>query len=350
MKSSEGNCPPADPTPEQLQELYLLAGGYRVSQAIYAVAVLGIADLLADGPASVDALARATNTDAEALLRVLRLLTGVGLFEELAPRQFGLTPLGAGLRSDVPGSMRSTVLMHLDLPRWLSWGHLLESVQTGETMFKRAHGLEVFEYLGQHPDAAETFQQAMTANTARSGMALLRAYDFSGLGCVVDVAGGQGLLLATILQAHPAMRGVLFDQPMVIAGAQATLETAGVAERCEVVSGDFFDTIPAGGDAYILRQILHDWDDARAAKILENCRRAMGAAGKVLVIEGVIVPDYRKALPVLQLDLELLVNYGGRQRAEAEYAALFAAAGFRLSAVVPLHDLGQFSIFEGVPV
>lgn len=338
------------PSLEQLQELYLLAGGYRVSQAIYVVATLGIADLLAGSPGSSDDLAQATGTDADALYRVLRLLAGMGLFEEVAPRWFGLTPLGAGLRSDVPGSMRSTVLMHLDPAKWQPWSHLLHSVQTGETTFQRVHGLEIFEYLGQHPDAAETFQQAMTSNTARSGTAILRAYDFSGMRRVVDVAGGQGLLLATILQAYPTMRGVLFDRPAVVAGARATLEAAGVAERCEVVGGDFFASVPAGGDAYILRQILHDWDDARATKILENCRRAMGQTGKVLVIEGIIAPDYRKALPVLQLDLEMLVNYGGRQRTQAEYEALFAAANFRLSAVVPLHDLGQFSVFEGLSI
>jgi O-methyltransferase domain/Dimerisation domain len=336
------------PSPEHLRELYLLLGGYRVSQAIYVVAKLGIPDLLAGGPHNSDALAQATGTHADALYRILRFLAGVGLFDELAPRQFGLTALGAGLRSDAVGSMRPTVLMHLDPAKWQSWGHLLHSVQTGGTSFHQIEGVEIFDYLKQHPDASGIFQQAMTSNTAWSGTAITRAYDFSGIGRLVDVGGGHGLLLATVLQAYPEMRGVLFDRSDVIAGAWAVLERAGIADRCEVVGGDFFEEVPAGGDAYLLRQILHDWDDARAAKILQTCRRAMNSVGKVLVVESVIVSDYRQALPVLQLDLEMLVNYGGRQRTEADYRELFAVAGLRMGAVVPLGDLLQLSVFEGI--
>ncbi len=341
---------PNDPAPEQLQELYLLMGGYRVSQAIYVVTTLGIPDLLADGPRSSDDLAQMTATHPDALCRVLRFLTGIGLFDERVSRQFGLTALGASLRSDVAGSLRSTVLMHLDPAKWQSWGQLLHSVQTGETTFRRVNGLEMFDYLAQHPNDASIFQQAMTSNTVRSGAAITRAYDFSGMGRLVDVGGGQGRLLTIILQAHVGMRGILFDRTEVLADAAAALKAAGVADRCEIVGGDFFAAVPAGGDAYILRQILHDWDDARAISILENCRRAMSQTGKVLVIEGAVAVDYQQALPVLQLDMEMLVNYGGSQRTEAEYRSLFAAAGFRLSAVVPLHDLGQFSVFEGTPI
>lgn len=348
MQSDIDSSPHDVPSPVHLRELYLLLGGYRVSQAIYVVAKLGIADLLAGEPQTSDALAQATGTHADALYRVLRFLAGVGLFEELAPRQFGLTALGACLRSDAPGSMRPTVLMHLDPSKWQSWGQLLHSVQTGGTTFHQVQGVEIFDYLNQHPDAARIFQQAMTSNTSWSGTAITRAYDFSGIGRLVDVGGGHGLLLATVLKAYPAMRGVLFDRSDVIAGASAVLERAGIADRCEVVGGDFFAEVPAGGDAYILRQILHDWDDARAVKILETCRRAMNSVGKVLVVEGVIASDYRQALPVLQLDLEMLVNYGGRQRTEAEYRELFAVAGLRLGAVVPLSDLLQLSVFEGV--
>jgi len=166
---------------------------------------------------------------------------------------------------------------------------------------------------------------------------------------VVDVGGGHGLLLATVLQAYPTMHGVLFDLPEVIAGAPATLEAEGIAERCQVIGGDFFEASLPRGDAYVLRQILHDWADARATEILTNCRRAMQGPGKVLVIERTIAPNYQHALPVLRLDLEMLVNLGGLQRTEAEYSKLFAAAGFRLSAVVPLGDAAQFSVFEGVP-
>jgi hypothetical protein len=222
-------------------------------------------------------------------------------------------------------------------------------VRTGETAFPYVHGMDYFTYLNGHPQAAELFNQAMTSNVARSGAAIARTYDFSGVRRLVDVGGGHGLLVATVLQAYPALQGVLFDLPEVVAGASTVLEAAGVADRCQIVGGDFFTGVPADGDAYLLRQILHDWNDARAAAILENCRRAMSSVGKVLVIESTIAPEYRQAIPSLQLDLEMLVVLGGRQRTEAEYRVLFAVAGFHLSRVIPLGDATQFSVFEGVP-
>jgi hypothetical protein len=337
-------------TPEQFLTLNRLVGGYRVSRAIFVVVSLGIPDLLASGPRDVDDMARATQTHAGALYRVLRLLAGMDLFEEIAPRQFRLTSLGHGLRSDVPGSMGSMALMHLEAAKWESWGDLLYSVQTGEIAFPHVHGIEIFDYLRQRPDAAEVFQQAMTANTARSGAAITDAYDFSGVERLIDVGGGHGLFLATILQAYPAMRGVLFDQPDVVAGASATLAAASIADRCEIVGGDFFAEVPLGGDMYLLRQIIHDWDDARATLILANCRRAMRASDIVLVVEGAIGAEYQQSLPVLQLDLEMLVNYGGLQRTADEYRALFATAGFSLAKVIPLGDSSQFSVFEALPV
>jgi hypothetical protein len=253
------------------------------------------------------------------------------------------------LRSDVPGSMGAMALMHLDAPKWQSWGDLLYSVRTGEMAFPHVHRIEIFEYLRQHPDAATIFQQAMTANTARSGAAITQAYDFSGAGRIIDIGGGHGLFLATILRATPAARGVLFDQPDVVQGASATLAAAGVTDRCEIAGGDFFAEVPQGGDIYLLRQIIHDWDDARARLILANCRRAMPASGKVLVVESAISDNYRQSLSVLQLDLEMLVNYGGLQRTADEYHALFAAAGLKLGNVIPLGDASQFSVFEALP-
>jgi len=335
-------------SPTQIQQLYQLMGGYRVSQAIYVVATLGIADLLVDGPKGSDELARATEANEPALYRVLRFLTGVGLFDETAPRQFGLTALGAGLRTGVPGSISPITLMLLDPYHWQPWGELLHSVRTGETAFNHVHGMGLFDYLKAHPDTGEVFHRAMTSNTAQSGDAITRGYDFSGVRRLVDVGGGHGLLLATVLQAYPMMRGVLYDLPEVVAGAAPALEAAGVAGRCEVVGGDFFAAVAPGGDAYVLRQIIHDWDDARAAAILMNCRRAMEAGGKVLVVERAIAPDSRQAMAELHLDMEMLVNVGGIQRTEAEYGALFAASGLRLSAVVPLGDLLHYSVYEGV--
>ena len=320
-----------------------------MSQAIYVVATLGIADLLKDGPRGNDELARATETHAATLYRVLRFLAGVGLFREVGPRRFALTTLGAGLRSDLPGSISAMALMLLDPSNWQPWGQLLHSVRTGETAFRHVHGLDYFDYQAAHPDVAATFNAAMTSTTARSGTAITEAYDFSGIRRLVDVGGGHGLLLATVLQAYPAMRGVLFDRPEVVVGAAAVLEEAGVADRCEIVGGNFFADVPPGGDAYMLRQIIHDWDDARAAAILANCRRAMQEPGRLLVVERRIAPDYRQALPELHVDLEMLVNVGGLQRTDAEYGTLFAATGFRLTKIVPLGDAAQFSVFEGVP-
>lgn len=340
----------AFPSHEQLRELYRLIGGYRVSQGIYVVARLGIADLLKDGPLSSNALAEATGSYEPALYRLLRFLTGAGLFREVAPAHFALTPLGAGLRADVSGSLAPNVLMLLDDVHWSAWGELLYSVQTGKTAFGHVHEMEFFDYLGEHPEPAAVFHRAMTSSTARSGAAVTQAYDFSGIRKLVDVGGGHGLFLATILQAHPAMRGVLFDRPEVIRGAAATLEAAGIADRCDIVGGDFFTAVPPGGDAYLLRQIIHDWNDAQAAAILTQCRHVMQASGRLLVIERAVPPDYSQGHGALHLDMEMLVNLGGLQRTDAEYGRLFEAAGLQLRAVVPLGDADQFSVYEGVPL
>lgn len=350
MESDTTRGVPASSSPPQLEELYSLMSGYRVSQAIYVAAKIGIADLMEEGPRGSDELAQETGTHAATLYRVLRFLAGVGLFDEVAPRRFALTPLGAGLRTDLPGSIRPMALMLLDPASWQPWGQLLYSVQTGGTAFEHVHGVGRFDYLTQHPDTAAVFNEAMSSNTARSGSAITEAYDFSGIKRLVDVGGGHGLLLATILGEYPTMRGVLFDRHQVIAGAQATLEAAGVSDRCELVSGDFFAEVPSGGDAYLLRQIIHDWDDARALTILRNCRQAISKRGRLLVVERAISSEYRRALPVLHVDLEMLVNVGGQERTDAEYHSLFGTAGFELTSIVPLGDAAQFSVFEGVPV
>ena len=349
MQATGAGSAPGNPSPAHLEELRRLMGGFRISKAIYVAAQLGIADHLAGGAQGSDALARAIGADEDALFRLLRLLAGVGLFDEVAPRRFALTELGAGLRRDVPGSIRTSVINNLDDSRWQAWGQLLHSVRTGATGFDQAHGMGLFDYLRAHPEIGAQFNQSMTDDTARSGDAIVRAYNFSGIRRLVDVGGGHGLMLATILRAYPAMRGVLFDQPEVVAGAPQVLAGAGVADRCEVVGGDFFAAITPAADAYLLRYIIHDWDDSRATAILTNCRRALAGSGKVLVLERTIAPDYKEAVPVLQLDLQILVMLGGKERTEAEYSTLFAGAGLQLSAVCPLGDSGQFSVFEGVP-
>lgn len=349
MTTSEGAATPESAYRQLLSQLTSLVSGYRVSQALYVAARLGLADLLKAGPREVADLAEATRTHPPTLYRLLRFLSGAGVFNEEAPGRFGLTPLGVGLRSDVPGSVRNRALNLLSEHHWLSWGQLLHSVATGEPAFQHIYGMNTFEYFEQHPAAGALFDQAMTANAADSGAALVNAYDFAGLARVVDVAGGQGQTIATVLQAHPAMRGVLFDSPSVVAGAGPVLDAAGVADRCEVVGGDFFASVPPNGDAYILRQIIHDWNDADSLRILQNCRAAMGPVGRLLVVERAIATDYRRAMPVLHLDMEMLVMLGGVQRTDDEYRALLGAAGFRLTSIVPLNDPAQYAIFEAVP-
>jgi hypothetical protein len=340
---------PETPTVEHRLELMRLVSGFRVSQAVYVVARLGLADLLKDGPRAVEELASETETHAPALYRLLRFLSGVGLFSEVAPRRFALAPMGVALRSDVPGSVRAQTLNLLSEHHWTPWGDLMHSVRTGEPAFHHVYGMSTFEYFEEHPEAGALFNQAMTGNTAGAGMSIVDAYDFSGIERVVDVAGGHGQMLATVLRANPSMRGVLFDMPSVVASAAPVLAAAGVADRCDVVGGDFLAAIPEDGDAYILRQILHDWYDADAVRILERCRAAMKQSGRVLVIERAISNDYRQSLPVLHLDMEMLVTVGGIQRTDDEYRTLFADAGLRLTRIVPLNDSAQYALYEAVP-
>jgi hypothetical protein len=348
MNAVDATGSPPTPTVEDRLELVRLVHGFRASQAIYVAVRLGLADLLKDGSRDTGDLAQVTQAHAPALYRLLRFLCGLGLFNEVAPRRFALTPMGAGLRSDVAGSVGAMALNLLSEHHWVPWGQLMHSVQTGEPAFDHVYGMSTFEYFEQHPEAGAIFDQAMTSNTANAGTAIVDAYQFSGVDRVVDVGGGHGQLLATVLQAHPLMRGVLFDSPSVVAGAGSILEAAGVRDRCEVVGGDFFEAVPANGDAYILRQILHDWYDADAVRILGRCREAMNPSGRLLVIERPITTDYRSSLPVLHLDMEMLVTVGGVQRTDAEFQSLFDDAGFRLSSIVPVHDAAQYAIFEGV--
>jgi len=293
------------PAPDQLQALYQLMGGYRVSQAIYVVAQLGIADLLKDGPRGSDDLAGATGAHAETLHRVLRFLTGVGLFSEVAPGRFALTPLGAGLRADVPGSIRPMTLMLLDYSVWQPWGHLLHSVRTGETAFEHVHGLGRFDYLAAHPDTGALFNAAMTGNTAWSGTAITAAYDFAGIDRLVDVGGGHGLLLATILRAHPDLRGVLFDRPAVVAGAGASRMRPSLS-RADIAS---VSTSPAwkrgcsgcrvGGRCGYLCRTPADVGTAavtgtRSAHVLTRVRPS-GSAGRPVGIVSVVARRLRRA-------------------------------------------------------
>ena len=323
-----------------------LISGYLLSQAIGVAADLGIADLLADGPKSSGELAEATGSHPRALYRLLRALAGVGIFTEVAPQTFGLTPMGETLRSDAPASLRARALHSCGDVQWRTWGQLGHSVRTGETAFKHVHGMENWQYQAQHPEANAMFNAFMTGASAQVAGAVVAAYDFSRFGTLVDVGGGLGQLLTTILAATTSLRGVLFDQPHVVADARSIPAGAGVADRCEIVGGSFFDSVPSGGDAYLLRSIIHDWDDDRSIAILSNCRRAMGPHGTLLLVEVVIPPGDTPSMGKL-LDLEMLAVPGGQERTEEEYRALFEAAGFTLTQVVPTR--AGASVIEGVP-
>lgn len=318
--------------------------GYWVSQLIYVAAKLGIADLLKDKPMTSEELAAATNTDARTLYRVLRALASVGIFAEVENKRFTMTPLAATLESG-PGSMRGMVI-HLGEPAsWRAWGELLYSVQTGQTAFPHAHGMDIFDYYAQHPESAEPFNEAMTNFSQIAIPAIIKAYNFSAIGKLVDVGAGHGSLLTAILQAHPQMKGVAFDMAKAIEGAKPRIEAEGLTERCEVVAGDFFESVPDGGDAYIMKHIIHDWDDERSIKILKNCHRAMKDDGRLLLVEFVIERGNAPSLGKL-MDINMLALPGGQERTEDEYRALFAAAGFKLTRIIP--TASPISVIEGV--
>jgi O-methyltransferase domain/Dimerisation domain len=323
-----------------------LINSYRISQIIHVAAKLGLADLLAEGPQSSDDLAERTRVNPSALYRLLRALSSLGLFREEAPGRFALTPAGAPLRTGVPDSVRDLAIFSATSELWHTWGELTYSVSTGEPAFQRIFGTDSWSYRQSHAEANALFNAAMTSNSRRDIAGVVAAYDFSGLTTLVDVGGGQGALLAGILLAYPALRGILFDQAHVVDLALPVLSAAGVAERCAVVAGDFFQEVPRGGDGYVLRRIIHDWDDAPSIAILRRCRDAMPDDGRLLLVEQVIQPANRPDSTKLA-DIHMLVLLGGRERTEQEFGALLAGAGLELTKVYSTPGLS--SIVEAIP-
>jgi hypothetical protein len=280
------------------------------------------------------------------LYRLLRALASVGVFNEEDDRRFALAPLGDGLRSDAAEPVAPWARFIGRPYHWRSWGDLLYSVQTGETASQHAHGMSQWDYGARHPEERDVFDAAMTGMSRRQAVALLAAYDFGSFSRIVDVGGGQGAFLAAVLTKYPATRGVRFDQPDVVAHAEPILRAAGVADRCEVVGGSFFEDVPGGGDAYVLKGVVLNWGDEEAVAILRACRRAMGQTGSLLVIEPVVGPPNEGALEKFA-DLIMLVVPGGQARTREELAALFLSAGFRLGGVTATGS--EVSIVEGVP-
>ena len=309
--------------------------GRWVAQMIYVAAELKIADQLKDGPRTVDELARAAGAQAQPLYRMLRALASCGIFEETSGQRFKLTPLAATLRSDVPGSMRGMAVMTGSKYQVESWQQLLNGIRTSEAPFRKAHGMSCFEYLEKNPDDLRVFGEAMTNMSMTENPAVTAAYRFSRVRTVVDVGGGNGSFLYAILEANPGLRGIHFDQPSVSAWARqdAHRAAAGAAKRCEFEAGNFFESVPKGGDAYIMKRVLHDWSDEEAVKVLASCRAAMSPKGKVLVIEHVIRPGNAPDRGKL-LDMQMFA-LGGRERTRGDFTALFKNAGLRLGRVIP---------------
>ncbi|MGH7865549.1 MAG: methyltransferase [Candidatus Binataceae bacterium] len=338
---------PAQPPPQMV--LFQMMSGYYISCALYVAAKLCIADHLADGPRNYLDLAKAANAHAPSLNRVMRLLASVGVFREEDAGNFALTPLGELLRSGVPGSARAAALVWGGMTM-RAWSDLEYSVQTGKPAFHHMFGMDSFSYLQQHPEESANFDAAMADFTKLVGVAVVAAYDFSEFGSIIDVGGGNGALIAAVLNANPNLRGALFDLPHVALGAKARLDAAGLGRRCEIFGGDFFtDSLPTGRDAYMLKHVIHDWDDDHALKILTTCRRAMGPGAKLLIVEGVypLRSDHSDASRgAASNDVNMLVCTSGKQRSEAEFRALFAAAGFKLGRIVP--TMARVCVIEGV--
>src|SRR5215831_3302172 len=324
-----------------------MLGGYRITQMLYVAAKLGLPDLLAEGPKSAQELAAAANAHGPSLFRLLRALASTGVFAERSDGRFESTALSDRLRSDAPDRQRPFALSYGEPWWWSPFGELLHSVKTGETAFNRIYGTSMFEYLGRHPDAARTFNENMTAATGGTGEAVASAYDFSRVKVLVDVGGGHGALAAEILRRNPELRAVIFDQQTVLEGAAPVLQERGVLARCVLAPGDFFESVPAGGDLYVLKYIIHDWDDAKAALILRNVRRAMRPEARLLLVESIIVPGNEASRGKL-VDLTMLVFTGGRERTEPEFAKLLQGAGLRLNRAIPL--AGATSVLEALPI
>jgi hypothetical protein len=314
-----------------IQRLMELINGFQTTQAIHVAVTLGIPDLLRNGAVACDQLASATGSHPGALYRLLRALAAVGIMQESEDRRFALTRLGGGLVSDAECSRNAWVKFAAGPPMWAAWGHLLHSVRSGETGFRRAHGQDVWSFRAANRAESALFDLAMREHARDIAREMLSAYDFTQFSHIVDVGGGNGTLIAGLLAACQQATGTLLDLAHVVAGAGEVLEQAGVSQRCKVLAGSFFDSVPAGGDVYVLKSIVHDWDDREAQDILRNCRRAMSADARLLVVERMLAPP-NEGLEGKLSDLNMLVNAGGRERTSEEFTALLAGAGFEVRA------------------
>jgi O-methyltransferase domain/Dimerisation domain len=335
----------ASPT-RPYEVLFQMVIGKWISQALGTVVEIGVPEQLAKGARRCNDIAREAGVSEDGLYRLLRALASVGLFVESADRRFKLTAMGQLLRSDHPESLAGFARFTAYDSTWRPWGQLGYSVKTGMPAFDHVFNMPIFEHFARNPEASAVFDAAMTSISAREARTASDAYNFKGIGTLMDVAGGHGLLLATVLHRHKKMRGILFDLPHVAAGAEATFTRVGITGRVRIETGDFFKELPSGADAIIMKHILHDWDDDSATRILQTCHRALGPRGKVLIVDPVVpshtTPHYGKLL-----DLEMLVlTPRGRERTKTEFVRLLRGAGFRLSRVIATES--PLSVIEAV--
>jgi C-methyltransferase len=331
------------PAPAAMMEMII---ANWTSQAITAAAQLGIADALADGPLTVNEVAARVNANADALRRLLRALVSKGVFRHCRDGRYELNALAATLRSDAPVSMNSAARFYGSQEQRERWTLLVDAVRTGNSVVPALRGTESFDYFAEQPELAELFDQTMTNVSELTTAPVVAGYDFSSYRVIVDVGGGQGPLLASILSGAPASRGVLYDLPRVVAGAPNVLCEHAVADRVRIAQGSFFDGVPSGGDAYLLKNIIHDWTDDKAVQILRNVRAAAGPDATVLLVE-LVIPEHNRDFPGKWVDLEMLLNLGARERTAAEYRDLLSQAGWRMTRVV--RTASPLSVVEAIP-
>ena len=334
-------------SPQAALELHRLLNGFQITQAIHVGALLGVADQIAADPVPVAEIAAAVGAHPGALYRLLRALAALGIFREHDDRCFSMTAMGDCLRTESPHPVRPHAIFVGQKNQWDAWGHLLHSVRTGENAFRAVHGMSNWEYRARHPEQNDIFNAAMTGNSRRVEQAIVEAYDFGRFARVADIGGGQGSLLAALLRANANLRGVLFDRPHVVATAASVLAAAGVSDRGETIGGDMFVSVPGGCDAYVMKYIIHDWDDAYCRRILKACRAVMTRGTRLIVIDRLLGPPNED--PAVKLaDLNMLVGPGGQERTLEDFAALFDAEGLRIAEVRPTNSPVSLLIVEPV--
>ena len=337
IQQNQTDVPPPDAI--LMQMLF----GAQMQRSVCLAARLGIPDLLAERAQTAEELADKTSMHAPSLYRLLRTLASIGVFSETADRKFELTPISALLRGNAPNSVRDFAVMMGEDWIWQAWAELPHSIKTGDVAHEKVQGMGSFDFFQKNEEAGKVFNAAMTNFTQAIIPAVTEAYDFSGVSKLVDLAGGHGLLLAGILKVNPHLQGVLFDLPFVIEGAGELLKKEDVSDRVELASGNFFESVPQGADAYMMKHIIHDWDDESSIKILQNIRTAMNENGKVLIIE-MVIPEGNEPHPSKALDILMLVMEGGKERTRNEYRKLLDASGFRLARIIPTKS--PYSVIE----